>query len=180
MTLELWNRPKENPMQLPYAKHVLASFGLAACLILSFSPPTLAAEGTGSGAMCLQDKTRLDGVAAAWSQISGNARAARARGTSVKRTTVNRPGSVAARPVARRPAVNRNTNVNVRRTNVTVVGRPVRGWSARPHYGTIVAGVALGAVIGVAVANAAPTPPAANLCWYWSDSSRTQGYWDYC
>jgi hypothetical protein len=166
-------------MQLPHAKNMLACFGLATCLFLSFSPPALATGGD-SGAMCLPDKTRLDGVAAAWSQISGNARAARARGASVKRTTVARRGAVATRPVARRPAVNRNTNVNVRRTNVTVVARPVRVWSARPHYGTIVAGVALGAVIGVAVANAAPTAPAANLCWYWSDPSRTQGYWDYC
>jgi hypothetical protein len=168
-------------MQFPRTRNALASVGLAACLILFCVPPALAAEGgAGFGAMCQHDKALLDGVEAAWSQIAGNGRGARARGASVKRTTVTRRGSVANRPVAGRPAVNRNTNVNVRRTNVTAVGRPVRGWSARPHYGTIVAGVALGTVIGVAVANAAPTPPAANLCWYWSDASRTQGYWDYC
>lgn len=53
----------------------------------------------------------------------------------------------------------------------------VRPWRRRPYYGRVVAGVALGTVI---VAGAAPRPPASDLCWYWSNSARTHGYWDYC
>jgi hypothetical protein len=74
-----------------------------------------------------------------------------------------------------------NVSANVRRTNVGVAGRrPVRGWVHRPYYGRIVGGVALGAVIGVAVVGTAPVAPAENMCWYWSDSGYSQGYWDYC
>jgi hypothetical protein len=67
-----------------------------------------------------------------------------------------------------------------RRTNVNVVGRrPVRGWVARPYYGTIVGGVALGTMIAV-TAGAVPVAPASNMCWFWADSAQVNGYWDYC
>ena len=75
---------------------------------------------------------------------------------------------------------NNNNNLNVNRNvnvNVTVSGRPVRGWVRRPYYGTIVGGVALGTIIA---ASAIPRAPASNLCWYWTDSSQSRGYWDYC
>jgi hypothetical protein len=79
--------------------------------------------------------------------------------------------------------VNRRGNVNVnvnRRTNVVVAGRrPVRGWAHRPYYGTVIGGIALGTLIGVA-AGAVPVAPAPNMCWYWADSGYNQGYWDYC
>ena len=57
--------------------------------------------------------------------------------------------------------VNKRTNVNVnRRTNVNVVGRrPVRGWVARPYYGTIVGGVALGTMITVSAGAVPAAPP---------------------
>ena len=152
------------------------------------------------GAICTQIALRLDDSDVAWSQraVRGGGRAAvgragggrvavgRAGGgrayagrASVARGSVARGAGPGRRPVAGRPNVNR-TNVNVRRTNVNVVGRPVRAWATRPYYGTIVGGVALGTVIAVAAANAAPAAPAPGLCWYWSDSSRTRGYWDYC
>jgi hypothetical protein len=47
----------------------------------------------------------------------------------------------------------------------------------RPYFGTIVGGVALGALIAATVV---PVTPADGLCWYWADPSQTQGYWDYC
>lgn len=147
------------------------------------------------GAICTQNSLRLDDSDVAWSQRAvrrggraavGRAAVGRAGGgrayagrASVARGSVARGVGPGRRPVARRPNVNR-TNVNVRRTNVNVVGRPVRAWGARPYYGTIVGGVALGTVIAVAAGNAAPAAPAPGLCWYWSDSSRTRGYWDYC
>jgi hypothetical protein len=51
---------------------------------------------------------------------------------------------------------------------------------SRPYYGTIVAGVALGAIITVAAVGAVPVRPAPNLCWYWADPYGARGYWDYC
>jgi hypothetical protein len=98
---------------------------------------------------------------------SGEAKNVNRRGNANRNANVNR---------------NRNTNRNVNRNvsrNVNVV-RPVRPLVARPYYGTIVGGVALGTVIAVTAAGAAPAPPAANMCWFWSDANQMNGYWDYC
>jgi hypothetical protein len=75
--------------------------------------------------------------------------------------------------------VNRNVNVNRAVVGIGGVGlvRPVRPWVRRPYYGTFVAGVALGTIIA---ATAIPPAPSSDLCWYWSNSSHTRGYWDYC
>jgi len=54
-----------------------------------------------------------------------------------------------------------------------------RPWRARDWYGAMFAGVILGTIIAVA-ANTPPPPPSPELCWYWSNNARTQGYWDYC
>lgn len=59
-------------------------------------------------------------------------------------------------------------------------GGYVRNWSRKPYYGDFMAGVALGTIIGVVVAGSAPSSPSSDLCWYWTDPSRTRGYWDYC
>jgi hypothetical protein len=65
-----------------------------------------------------------------------------------------------------------------------VVVRPGGGW-ARPGWyrwgpgGAIAAGAALGFVAaGAAVAYG--SPPAPGMCWYYTDMTRTQGFWDYC
>ena len=55
--------------------------------------------------------------------------------------------------------VNVNRNVDVNR-NVAV-----RPWVARPYYGTVVGGVALGTLIAV---TAVPVAPAPDLCWNWT------------
>jgi hypothetical protein len=88
--------------------------------------------------------------------------------------------------------VNRNVNVNVNRSSsIKVIRNPyvnvnravgigvgaVRPWVRRPYFGTVVGGVALGAIIA---ATAVPVVPASGLCWYWTDETNTQGYWDYC
>jgi hypothetical protein len=54
-----------------------------------------------------------------------------------------------------------------------------RRWYHQPYYGAVVAGVTLGTVIVVTAATA-PRPPSNQLCWYWSNSAKTKGYWDYC
>jgi hypothetical protein len=70
------------------------------------------------------------------------------------------------------------TNIN-RSTNVNVSGN-VRPWGARPYYGTMLGGVALGTVILATTPRVVPVAPAANMCWLWSDSTQVRGYWDYC
>jgi hypothetical protein len=64
------------------------------------------------------------------------------------------------------------------------VGRPGGHW-ARPYRwprgGAIAAGAAIGFVAAAAAAAyAVGTPPAPGMCWYYTDPSRTQGFWDYC
>ncbi len=62
--------------------------------------------------------------------------------------------------------------------------RPYYGGWRRPAYGwapggAIAAGAALGFLSAGAVA-AYATPPAAGLCWYYTDITQTQGFWDVC
>jgi len=94
------------------------------------------------------------------------------RGGAVRRTTVVGPrGGVASRTVVRRGAVVRPG----------YAGGGVR-WARPGRYywprgGAIVAGAAIGFVTAAAWAGAAPAP---GMCWYYTDPSRTQGFWDYC
>jgi hypothetical protein len=74
--------------------------------------------------------------------------------------------------------VNVNRNVNVDRTVNRSVG-VVRGWSARPYFGTLVRGVVLGSIVTAAAVGVAPAPPNPSVCWFWTDDTRTQGYWTY-
>jgi hypothetical protein len=55
--------------------------------------------------------------------------------------------------------------------------RGVRPWVAAPYYGSVVAGVAIGAIIATTAVPPAPSP---QLCWFWSSPAQNQGYWDYC
>ena len=56
-----------------------------------------------------------------------------------------------------------------------------RHWRRRPHYGRVVGGIALGALLaGGAYYAYSAGPPAPGLCWYWADPYERQGYWDYC
>jgi hypothetical protein len=76
--------------------------------------------------------------------------------------------------------VNRNVNINRNIARVGVGGvavGAVRPWVRRPYFGTVVAGVTLGTIIA---ASTIPPVPSSGLCWFWSNSSRTRGYWDYC
>ena len=112
-------------------------------------------------------------------------------------TVRHRAVTVRARHVAaghRRVAVRtrhvaiRHRGIAARRTHVavgrgavavksTAVVRPVRPWVPQPYYGAVFDGVTLGAVMA---ATAVPTSPSVDLCWYWSNSSHTRGYWDFC
>jgi len=56
--------------------------------------------------------------------------------------------------------------------------RPGRYWW--PTGGAVAAGAALGFVSAAAAASWAGAAPGPNLCWYYTDPSRRQGFWDAC
>jgi hypothetical protein len=105
--------------------------------------------------------TRTRYVAAGHRRVAVRTRhvAIRHRGVAARRTHV---------------AVGRRGAVAVKSTPVV---RPVRPWVQQPYYGAVFDGVTLGAVIA---ANAVPTSWSIDVCWYWSNSSKTRGYWDFC
>jgi len=73
-------------------------------------------------------------------------------------------------------------NVAVRNTAV-VAGRggwARPGWYGWPRGGAIAAGAAIGFVSAATAVAWAGTAPAPGMCWYYTDPSRTQGFWDYC
>jgi hypothetical protein len=103
----------------------------------------------------------------------------RARHVAVRHRGVTRTRHVAA---GHRGVAARRTHVAVGRRGAvavksTAVVRPVRPWVPQPYYGIVFDGVTLGAVMA---ATAVPTSPSVDLCWYWSNSSQTRGYWDFC
>lgn len=72
-------------------------------------------------------------------------------------------------------------NVAVRNTTVVRGG----GWARPGNYywprgGAIAAGAAIGFVSAATAAAWAGAAPAPGMCWYYTDPSRTQGFWDYC
>jgi hypothetical protein len=101
------------------------------------------------------------------------------RGGAARRTTVVGPrGGVASRTVVRGGAVARPGVARPGYGGGVRWARP--GWYRWPAGGAIAAGAALGfvtAATAVAWAGAAPAP---GMCWYYTDPSRTQGFWDAC
>jgi hypothetical protein len=90
-------------------------------------------------------------------------------------TRPNRPG--AGRPgLSHRPG---NHRPGHHRPGHHRPGRPIRPVPGRrPFYwGRVLGGVTVGAIIA---ASLAPPPPDPALCWFWTDHTRTHGYWDYC
>ena len=49
-----------------------------------------------------------------------------------------------------------------------------------PRGGAIAAGAAIGFVTAATAAAWAGAAPAPGMCWYYTDPSRTEGFWDYC
>jgi hypothetical protein len=61
----------------------------------------------------------------------------------------------------------------------------VGGWARPGNYywrpgGAIAAGAAIGFVTAAAAASWAGAAPGPNMCWYYRDPSRTNGFWDVC
>jgi hypothetical protein len=98
---------------------------------------------------------------------------------------VRRGGAVARGPRGGVAAVGRTTVVRPPgyRPGVRPGVRP-GGW-VRPAYrwgpgGAIAAGAAIGFVAAGTAAAWAGAAPAPGYCWYYTDPSRTQGFWDVC
>jgi len=64
------------------------------------------------------------------------------------------------------------------RGGAAVWGRPAGYWW--PAGGAIAAGAAIGVISAAAAAAWAGAPPAPGYCWYYTDPSRRQGFWDVC
>ena len=65
------------------------------------------------------------------------------------------------------------------------VVRPGVRWARPGSYrwpvgGAIAAGAAIGFVAAASATAYAGAAPAPGMCWYYTDPSRTQGFWDYC
>jgi len=56
------------------------------------------------------------------------------------------------------------------------VGRPYR-WAPG---GAIAAGAAIGVIAAGTAVAWAPPPPQAGLCWYYTDATQRNGFWDSC
>jgi hypothetical protein len=54
------------------------------------------------------------------------------------------------------------------------------GWYRWPAGGAIAAGAAIGFVAAAGAAAYAGAAPAPGMCWYYTDPSKTQGFWDNC
>lgn len=146
----------------------LHSIALIAALALSglvaSTAPASALGLLGSAVLALQGK-------AANSEII-EIRAVARRGGVV----VGPRGNAAAyrsRTVVRGPAV----RPGYRGGGVRWVRPATYGW---PRGGAIAAGAAIGMVTAATAAAWAGAAPAPGMCWYYTDPSRTQGFWDYC
>jgi hypothetical protein len=109
-----------------------------------------------------------------------------ARGGMARRSTFVGPrGGVARTTTVRRGAVARPGWHGGGTRRVAPGVRPGVRWARPGGYwwrpgGAIVAGAAIGFVSAATAAAWAGAPPAPNMCWYYTDASRTNGFWDVC
>jgi hypothetical protein len=117
-------------------------------------------------------------------QVRGGARGGSVhvgpRGGAVVRSGAVVRGPAGGAAVRRSAVVGPRGNVAVR-TGVVTRGAWVRPGSYRwPRGGAIAAGAAIGFVAAASAVAWAGAAPADGMCWYYTDPSRTQGFWDYC
>ena len=122
---------------------------------------------------------RAHGVASAHRRVAVRTRqvAVRPRAVEARKAHVAVPAKKAQVAVATRRTHVATPKRTAVATNSLEVARPVRPWVQQPYYGSRFDGVVLGSVVA---ANTVPMSPSVDLCWYWSNSARTRGYWDFC
>jgi hypothetical protein len=81
--------------------------------------------------------------------------------------------------VNRNVNVNRNVHVNGYRPGVAAASAWARPYRWAPG-GAIAAGAAIGVVSAATAAAWAPPAPQPGLCWYYTDPSKRNGFWDAC
>jgi hypothetical protein len=133
----------------------LASFALGAMMLLDGSTAGFAAPLTHADLAFSKDGGIVEIAAACGPRGCAAAR----RAPAARHYPAHRPvgGAVAVRPGARWV-------------------RPYR-W---PVGGAIAAGAAIGFVVAATAVAWAPPPPQPGLCWYYTDPSQRQGFWDVC
>jgi hypothetical protein len=141
---------------------------LAFTLVTPLSIPT---EADALGIPTSIRQTNSDVVQVYVARRGGVAVGPRGGAVAGRTTVVGRPGGGAA----------------VRRTTVVrpgYAGGGVRwarpGWYRWPAGGAIAAGAAIGFVAAASAAAYAGAAPAPGMCWYYTDPSKTQGFWDAC
>ena len=141
---------------------------LAFTLVTPLSIPT---EAEALGIPTSIRQTDSDVVQVYVARRGGVAVGPRGGAVAGRTTVVGRPGGGAA----------------VRRTTVVrpgYAGGGVRwarpGWYRWPAGGAIAAGAAIGFVAAASAAAYAGAAPAPGMCWYYTDPSKTQGFWDAC
>jgi hypothetical protein len=148
--------------------------GLALVACLGFFAPVEPAAATtlGHGAAALIEASN-DTLVSEVRARGGGARAggARAGGARATRTTTARKGGTTARKTttAGRGAAAARTGAWARPGNYH--------W---PRGGAVAAGAAIGMVSAATAAAWAGAAPAPGMCWYYTDASQRQGFWDYC
>ena len=165
------NRP---PRSISPKTPVLVVSAIALSLMtassMTVSPASAALAGMGSA---FQHQFKEPGPLVGFARRGGDR--AVAHGGAARRTTVVGPrGGVASRTVVHRGAAVRTGAVAGRGRWV----RPAR-YTWRPG-GAIAAGAAIGFVTAATAAAWAGAPPVAGYCWYYTDQSRTEGFWDVC
>jgi hypothetical protein len=114
---------------------------------------------------------------------------AKADGDVVDIRAVARRGGVAVGPRGNAVATRSRTVVRAPAARAAVVRPGYAGGGVRwarparytwPRGGAIAAGAAIGFVTAATAAAWAGAAPAPGMCWYYTDPSRTQGFWDYC
>jgi len=181
---------------LAMTKHLITTT-LVGLALLPFAATSLTATPLGATAAAIQPDNALVELVAkrggarsgGRAHIAGTQRGVgRATGVVGTRTNVaSRNTSVASRKTN---VVNRNTNVVNRTANVNVnraanVNVRPGGYVRPANYrwrpgGAIAAGAAIGVVTATAAAAWAGAAPAPGYCWFYTDPSRTKGFWDAC
>lgn len=178
-------------MQSHYPRrHVLASLGLAPALVLVQACWTPARATPPMSAQAFHETlSTLHGIILERDLEYTRAAARGPRGGAAARGPAGAAargprGGVAVRgpyggAVARGPAGNAAVRPGYR------APVPAGGWYRPASYwwrpgGAIAAGAALGFVTAAAAASYAGSPPAAGQCWYYTNTQRTQGFWDVC
>jgi hypothetical protein len=169
------------------SKYALSAiFGLA--LLPIASVPVTANTNSIGEAAAIADKPMLIELAARKGGGHKGGQKSAHKGGKVsagKSAKVNRSAKV-NKNVKRNVNVNKNVNVNVKRGLYTgrhvytggVWVRPSAYWW--PVGGAVAAGAALGFVAAATAAAWAGASPGPGYCWYYTDPSQQQGFWDTC